>query len=223
MMKELQSFFQVLSIPGIIVTPRVSKIHGKPIVQSASGRCELGDLLVVIKYHRPDGLIEAKSIIYQIKLSRNNSSICDIDKTQLSLLTDWPTFSFGGSSYNISPLSLEFGSYMLEPRNPPCGSCLPTKYRCYGICTDAVLVRSLGPNSVNISSQVYARGDANNFFSHLVFEIGENHINKGVNDFVEALYRYVGLSPDPPDEFIGYSVNLEDDGFGIFELNVRTD
>ena len=223
LINQLNTFFNSLSIQGVLFSSRNTPIHAKPIVNTQNGRCELGDLLVVIKYHLSTDLIEAKSIIYQIKLCKNNSSVCYINQRQLSLLCDWPSFSFGGKTYNITPSTLEFGSYMLEPRNVLKGNHLFKKYKCYGISPDATLVKKLGPTAIDITSPMYARGDANNYFSHLAFEIGEHHCNQSVKDFIEALYRYIDLSPDPPGEFDEDSLDSPDDGFAVIEINVKTE
>lgn len=224
---NMKSFISSLKISGLSLSCRAEVIHQKPLVSFSSRNCELGDLLVVVKYHLPSGGFEAKSMIYQVKLTRGNSLICDIKQNQLDLLCDWPQFSFGRASsggpitYNIRPYTLEFGSFMLEQRNPSAGSYLVGKSSCYGICPYAMFVRHIGPNSVKIDNSPYTRGDANHFFSHLIFEIGEHHVNQPVRDLVDALYRYLGLTPDPPDEFIGYWEEFEDDGFAIIETNVE--
>lgn len=214
-----------LNISGLSFSCRTSKIHQKPIVSLPSGkRCELGDLLAVVKYQLSSGDLEVKSIIYQVKLAQVSSLTCNINQTQLNLLTSWPPFSFGRASngglvtYNIRPHTLEFGSFMLEQRNPSLGSYLGRKYRSYGICPFAILVNRIGPNIVNIARFPYTKGDVHNFFSHIIFEIGEHHINHPVKNLVGALYRYVGLSPDPPDEFSEYREDTEDDGFAVIEI-----
>ncbi len=231
LINELTAFFGSLSISGINISCRCKEIHQKPIVRPATpkswGSCELGDLIVVIKYHLSSGDVEAKSIIYQVKLASGTSSYCSIDQNQLALLADWPPFEFGLKAnggpkvYHITPSTVEFGSYMLELRGPNRGQYLPFS-RSYGICPYALLVRSHGPTSIDISDRIYARKDSNNFFSHLAFEIGEPHLNKPVADLIDALYRHIGLSPDPPDEFKGYYKETNEDGFAVIEVNVRS-
>lgn len=217
-----------LSIPGVSITSQFAEIHQKPIVTYDSNkRCELGDLLVVIKYIGSDGSFEAKSIIYQIKLAGSGTTKCHIDRKQLDLLCDWPSFSFGTAApggprtYTVTPTTLEFGSFMLEQRNPPSGGYLTWRPHCYGVCPHAMLTRSLGPGTVDIGRPFYARGDAHNLFSHLAFEIGEHHSNQQVKDLVEALYRCVGLSPDPPAEFGDYLIESEDDSFAVLEVRLE--
>lgn len=127
------------------MTCRVSKIHGKPIVKGPDNKpmCELGDLLVVVKYHLPGGIIETKSIIYQVKLSRGESTTYDISAKQCLLLSQWPQFSFGRGTdgkpqvFNLLPKTLEFGSYMLEPRE---GFRRIGRWRGYGIAPTAIRV-----------------------------------------------------------------------------------
>ena len=224
---NINSNFNNLNIAGLSLSCRTSNIHRKPIVSLASGkRCELGDLLAVVKYQLSSGDSEVKSIIYQVKLAQASSFTCNIDQTQLDLLTNWPPFSFGRASnggtvtHTIRPYTLEFGSFMLEQRNPPLKQYLARKYRSYGICPFAKLVNKVGPSTVDIRGFPYTKGDIHNFFSHVIFEMGEHHFNKPVKYLVDALYRHVGLSPDPPDEFNEYQENTEDDGFAVIEITV---
>jgi hypothetical protein len=223
LLANLPTFFNSFNIPGIYFSARSHSIHAKPLVNTSNGRCELGDLLVVIKYNPDPIILEAKSIIYQIKLSQTSSSrYCSIDQRQLSLLCDWPQFSFGGVTFNLTPKAIEFGSFMLEPRNPSPAINTFGRYFCYGKCPHAMMVRQLQNNrTVDLDYLPYTRPDANNFFSHLAFEIGEHHSNQPVQDMINALYRFVGLAPDPPGEFKDDYIEVEGDGFGVLEINVR--
>lgn len=219
---ELERSFNGLSLPGIdSLTRKTLKIHQKPIVTFPSGRCELGDLLVVIKYHGLNGELETKSIIYQVKMASGKSTDCKIDQTQLGLLCDWPSFVFGGTPYTLNPRSWKFGSFMLEPRNSPKGIFLPRNAHYYGICPSARLVRKGGPLKIDIQKPFYAIADVENYYRHMIFKIGEHHSNKPVADLVDALYRYVGMLPDPPDEFAGFHEYSEEDSFAVFELNFK--
>lgn len=223
LINQLSTSVSSLGHLGLNVWCRYAEIHQKPIVRFKRKRCELGDLLVVVKYHLSNGATEVKSIIYQIKLSQSNSTLCKIDQVQLELLCDWTTFTFGRkatgyNTFSIKPKTLEFGSFMLEPRSPTPGQNL--KFGCYGTCPYAELVRNHGGLSVDLSTLPYTRGDASNFFSHIAFEIGEHHQNRAVKRLVDTLYRYVGLSPDPPREFEDFSKVVEDDGFAIIEINL---
>lgn len=226
LIKELDSRLSQIKISNIKITCRHIEIHQKPIVKTSTGNCELGDLLIVVKYHLQDFTIEAKSIIYQVKLSDYSSKKCSIDQIQLNLLKNWVPFEFGRKrngglqQYFIQPQTLEFGSYMLEPRDPVQGDFIPNKAKCYGTCPSAWSVHQEGTRTVDLTSLQYTRGDAQTLLSHLIFEIGEHHNNRPVQQLIDALYRYAGLSPDPPDEFENFWEEMEEDGFAILEINV---
>src|SRR5947207_466267 len=85
------------SFNGVRLTCRSHEVHQKPRVRvpSRNFQCELADLLVVVKYRLTTGDIERKSILFQVKLSKANSSECAIDQNQLTLLAEWPSFDFG--------------------------------------------------------------------------------------------------------------------------------
>lgn len=235
---NLEVFFnnylkQFLSSIGIFVTYKSKIIHQKPIVKFGVNKCELGDLLVVVKYHYDPNNWEAKSIIYQVKLTqKSNNFRCNINQKQLKLLCDWPPFSFGKTltgvpqPFDITPKTIEFGSFMLEPRNPPHGRVVFGRHNgYYGICPHAKLVRLKlqGARSVDISSFPYTRGDAENFFNHLLFEIGEHHSNQKVQELIDALYRHIEWYTDPPEEFDGYWIKKEDDGFAVIEIAIKAE
>ncbi|MCE5204126.1 MAG: hypothetical protein LLG24_07955 [Actinomycetia bacterium] len=219
-------------------------MHQKPIVaMKPGGRCELGDLLVVVKYHLLDGTTEKKSIIYQVKLTDSKRAQCKIDQKQLRLLRDWPDFEFGRRrdggprTYRIRPLTLEFGSYMLEPRRArntdvldPWVADVPLLLgeqslvwrRTFGFCPTAWQVSQDGPKSIAFSKLAHTTPDADALVSQLAFCLGEHHSNLPVDDLVSSLCRYVGLDPDPPDEFDGYiGKETRSSGFGVLELNVK--
>ena len=172
-----------------------------------------------MKYHLSGGIREKNSILYQVKMAAKGSTQCAIDQTQLELLSKWPKFEFGRKAtggpiqYTVQPVGLEFGSYMLEPRNANPGDYAVSWSNSYGVVPTAHLVRSEGPNTVDLKKLPYTRGDAQGIFSLLAFEVGEHDSNATAWDPVDALYRYAGLTPDPPNEFDGYS-----DPKGIFAV-----
>lgn len=226
----LAKLFGSITVPGIAFSARHAVTHAKPKVSFPGGPCELADLLVVVKYHTPTGTAAARSILYQIKMSqKGRPTKYDIDQKQLKLLSTWPTFSFGlkadasRAQYSITPTTLEFGSYMLEPRDAVKGDIHTNKSRCYGVCPYATQVAAVGAHTVGMNSLKYNRGDVQNFFSHLAFEIGEPHTTAGVKNLIEALFRHVGLAPDPPDEFEGFYAEPPEDGFAVLEVNVKED
>jgi hypothetical protein len=228
---KLEDYFNNrCNIPNLFMSCKAKVIHQKPIVLFNNKRCELGDLLIVVNYILEPDIYETKSIIYQVKLSKKPTSLVyEINQKQLELLCDWPSFSFGNKidgneqKFNISPKSLEFGSFMFEPRSAFLGSHVWGKYLCYGICPHARLVRLKGGRTVRIDSFFYTRGDADNFFSHLAFEIGEHHCNQEVKDLIDALYRHIEFATDPPHEFDGYWIEKKDDGFAVIEINIKSE
>ena len=219
---------------------RARSIHARPIVRMIpGGRCELGDLVVVVKYHLLDGTVEKKTIIYQVKMTNRRRSHCSISAKQLRLLTTWPPFEFGRRRdggprrYRVKPRTAEFGSYMLELRDPrstsksvtygpvAVGRSQEVNMQTFGVSPTAWHVKQAGARSVPFPLK-QAASDVDAWVSHICFQIGEHHATSGVEDLISALYRYVGLDPDPPEEFHGYlRENEEPQGFGVVEINVE--
>ena len=229
LVKEFENNYALLSPNGYKLNINSAIIHHKPIVSYIFNgniiRCELGDMLVTIKYHLSSGAIETKSIIYQIKLAKGDSDKCIIDNDQLVLMSYWPSLYFGKKSdggqkeYRVFPITLEFGSYMLELRSPKSENRLKY-YKSYGTCPYAIQIMTYGPKEIYLNKGMYCRCDYSNIFSQLAFDIGESHINTGICNLVEALYRYIGMAPDPPHEFDEYSNVIDGDGFSVMEINV---
>lgn len=228
-----------VKVPGLNVSCRAEEVHQRPRVRvpSRNFSCELGDLLVVVKYRLRDGTVERKSLIYQVKLSSGRSGHYQINANQLSLLSDWPSFEFGRANglpqrFDISPLTTEFGSYLLFPRqraeiliNGQCGP-LYCKVEQRGVGPTARAIRLAGPSSVRADQFPTSRGEVHNFFAHLCFEVGEHHDwNPQVRNLVDAIYRFAGWQPDPPDEFRGFYNDTknprEEFGFAIIEFLVE--
>jgi hypothetical protein len=193
---ELQSAFQQLADQSYPFSCRISQIHQKPIVRiiNTGSRCELGDILVVVKYHLPGGVREKHSILHQVKMAAKDSTQCAIDQTQLQLLSNWPKFEFGRKAaggpiqYSVQPVGLEFGSYMLEPRNVNLGDYAVKWSNSYGVVPTAHLVRSEGPNTVDLKKLPYTRADAQGIFSLLAFEVGEHDSNEATKGtFVQSV------------------------------------
>lgn len=219
-------------VPGIQFTCRAEVTHQKPIVSSPFLRnsCELADLLIVINYKTSSTTHEAKSILYQVKLSHSPNSpyTCSINQTQLNLLSGWPPFAFGRSAngtynqFTINPTSLEFGSYMLECRSAIPGQYTNANNKYYGSSPCALRVArelSGGSSSCNINLH-FVLGDVPLFFNHLSFLAGEHHSSIPVANLIDAIYRYCNWQPDPPKEFEEFETVINDDGFGIIEITV---
>lgn len=221
---------------GINAQVRATVVHKRPIVgyTSAAGnpeRCELADILFVVKYLQPNGTFDGKAILHQAKATKTaGSMICDIDQRQLELLVDWPTFEFGLAAaggpqpYSIAPTTQEFGSYMLMRRRPVVGQHIAPNRRDYGIAPSAWIVSAAGPATANISALPFSLLASSIIFNHVAFIHGEPHATAGVQQLVNALYRYVSWLPDPPDEFDGYSTSkptaTRDPLFAIFEVKI---
>jgi hypothetical protein len=240
LLSQMKRVFDTIRLAGLNLTCRIARTHQKPKVaveDPSSFQCELADLLVVVKYQIEPGVVERKSLFYQVKLCEGDTSKCKIDPNQLELLTSWPRFTFGrkGSgftSYSLRPKTLELGSYMLMLRAPASGNFIRCRnYFCnlhaYGISPCATDVKKEGPLSVDIASFPYAKNAPEVFFSHIAFEIGEPHeFDPELDGLVGALYRHLGIEEDPPGEFDGFTreVNPEEEpGFALIELTVKRD
>jgi hypothetical protein len=237
LLSQVEDKLNSVSLGGLNVRCRTKETHMKPRVRVQAPRafqCELADLLVVVKYVSASNAIERKCLFYQVKLCDTGTLNCKINPDQPELLCDWPSFEFGlkadggPRTHSINPHTLEFGSFMLMQRNPGHGSFVPCRSHfcniwAYGVSSHALAVRKDGPSFVDISTFPYATNSAEAFFRHLAFEIGEDHdFNQTVHSLVEALYRHLGLDPDPPTEFDGYfrSCGEEEPGFALIEITV---
>ena len=235
LLKEVKNVLENVKLPGLNIRCRTKETHQKPIVRVQAPRpfqCELADLLVVVKYAFGPKQIERKSLLYQVKLC-DSEPYCKIDTDQLELSCDWPEFEFGllsqggPSSYSFSPHTLEFGSFMLMRRAPALHDFIPCRshfcyFNSYGVSPHALAVRRSGPRTVDVSKFPYAASAAEALFSQLAFEIGEHHEwNPKIAALIDALYRHLGIDPDPPAEFDGYfrEVGEEELGFGLIEVD----
>lgn len=217
--RDFKPYINGLRIPGATLTCKAEEIHGRPIVTLSGGqRCELGDYMVVIKYKQGATVIGRKIVICQYKRSHNNT--WSINQTQLTLLRDWPVFQFGRvatgiNSFSLNPTRPEFGSYQLIND------------------LNRGRISNLYGNAYEVSAR--QRGthvhtaDAANFFYDvqvafsllLAWEIGEPIIpSSDIENFVSALYRYIGWEEDPPDEFNDFSTQNSEGGFWAIEITV---
>jgi hypothetical protein len=237
LLAEFQTRFTSFAAGHLQINCRTAQVHQKPIVKTNQFRCELADLLVVVKFRAASGVAEKKSILYQVKMCKAGTFQATIDQHQLDLLTKWPQFQFGRKAngtaeiFSIQPRTIEFGSYLIAQRSPKQHQWLPRPifpwfcYPCYGVAPSALTVQREGPKRVNCDSISEPCSDVCNMIRHLVFDLGEPHFfNPEVQRLVGSLYRYVGLSPDPPKEFDGYTkeISRDDIGFGVVEFSVST-
>ena len=82
---------------GLHLECRAAGIDARPMVDATHGRCELGDLLVHVKYVGAGGATVSRAIIYQLRLTSGRSRACTINSRQLELLYRWPPFEFGAA------------------------------------------------------------------------------------------------------------------------------
>lgn len=238
LLAEFRTRFTNFPAGHLQINCRTAEVHQKPIVKTDQFRCELADLLVVVKFRTASGVTENKSILYQVKMCNAGTLRVTIDQQQLALLTEWPGFQFGRKAngnaelFSIQPRTVEFGSYLIAQRAPKDKQWLPPPlfpwfcYPCYGVAPSALTVQREGPKRVNCGSISEPCSDVCNMIRHLVFDLGESHVfNPEVQRLVDSLYRYVGLSADPPKEFDGYTceINRDDIGFGVIEFSISTE
>lgn len=127
------------------VRTRVRSIHGRAIVEiiADGSRCELGDLLLVVKYTKGATVLGQKVVVFQAKLGRSG---WDINPIQHRLLSEWPPFRFGNTQrhagphqFHLRPREREFGSYLLARRTSGMDP-LPQGYPgCYDYCPLSLL------------------------------------------------------------------------------------
>lgn len=206
----LKKYLNGKRIGSITLHCETGRVHQKPIVEfERNKRCELGDYFVVVKYVDNTRPLGRKLVIYQVKRESGDYT-WRINLTQMRLLRDWPRFTFGKDNegrqqwFHLQPRTRELGSYWLARLNQHgplslVGSAISISHNVQGdlfsLPTSDLLLS--GPTAI---------------FCQLVWGFGEYvRPNSRLEDFLKALYRYVKLDDDPPDEFEGFS-----DGEGSF-------
>lgn len=223
----LRAFLNSYRIPGITFSCITGRNHGKPKVKfrGTSTGPELGDYFINVKYFNGRKLLGKKFINYQFKIKDRTKDQWKIDQRQLRLLRDWPYFEFGKKGkinrFNLNPKTPEFGSYWLIQRDHQINfrrggwSILPRVTRGYDIVADATHISNVqvkGKIDINgVNSTLYPFTGTEAILLQLMWKIGEFiEPNSDIENFVETLYRYLGMSPDPPNEFKNYSTNPDD-------------
>jgi hypothetical protein len=218
-----ESYLNGQRIPGLSFDCRTKEIHSSPLVNyGPSKTCELGDYIIIVKYRIRGVVIGEKIIIYQLKRTHKNS--WSIDQKQLTLLKDWPTFSFGRrlkviNSFSLRPTRPEFGSFVLikDPKNGPHRSTL------FGTAYDVFNNQTGHTVRISDNDKFYPYG-LFSYFKLLTWEIGEPIIpNTDIADLISALYRYMEWEEDPPDEFIRFEKKGEENSFWGIEINVNSE
>ena len=237
--KPLETMLNGFHIKGISFRCRTVEIHQKPIVKyGRNSKCELGDYFVNIKYIDKRKLLGRKLIIYQFKMDQHPLS-WKIDKKQLKLLCEWPTFKFGNkikgyNTFTLTPKTPDLGSYWLASKQPIISKfSIGDPWRRYFqldfydiVKTSSSIKRELTRRSFNftISPPYFDHGlfGAVSLVLQLMWRHGE-FIEAGTpfDDFLDTLYRYVNWAPDPKGEFDGFkSENENKSGFWGVEILV---
>lgn len=201
----------------LLLRCRTKRVHQKPIVEFAGTRCELGDYFINVKYFDSGHLLGRKLVVYQVKRSSGDGR-WDIDPTQLRLLSDWPRFQFGRKdlgnwSFSLNPRTPDLGTYWLANLGPE----VP-----FSVATTAPSVSQAVRHSrfEGDGHRLLLRGAAI-LCSQLAWRYGELiELNSPAEQFLSAMYRYVGFAEDPPDEFEGFS--SERGPFWGMEITVST-
>lgn len=232
---SFQNFINSYKIPGIDFVCKAKEIHRKPIVQMLdSTRCELGDYFINVKYMSNGRLLGKKLIIYQFKIGNGK---WNIDQKQLKLMKDWPTFAFGRSasgvkSYNLHPKTVELGSYWLVDSSCFCSRGFYSSgfyssgfygsgfYSSGGLSSALDIYNYQHNNRLgNHEAQKIRLCGETGLISQLGWKSGELiEKDSDLSDFLDALYRYIGFDPDPPDEFDGFTTKEGSGSFGGVEI-----
>lgn len=219
---KLQEFYNNLQLPGLYLNCRTKRIHGKPKVTYGNGRnCEIGDYFIVVKYIHNGQVIGKKIIFYQLK--RTHQASWKIDQRQLTLLKDWPSFSFGKqydatNSFNLRPITTELGSFVLV-RNV--SEPWPYHSDVFGTAYDIFQTQNENQRiGRNESFKLRIRAAVAHFHL-LTWEFGEPIIpNTDIADFTSAIYRYMDWHEDPPNEFDNYQNTGQKKFFWGVEITV---
>ena len=210
-----------ITFPNLHISCRANEIHAKPkVTYGIRKSCELGDYFMVVKYKYRNSIIGKKMIIFQFK--RTHSTSWKIDKKQLELLKNWPSFKFGlkYDSYNnfkLRPTRPEFGSYVLIGDS----NFGLEKSNLYGTAydIDAALNNYKSINKSNYRNLYYC--SIFSYFNLLCWKIGEPVINgTDINDFFNTLYRFMNWEEDPPKEFDRFEKIGENKAFWGVEVTI---
>jgi hypothetical protein len=215
-----EGYINSLRVPGINFSCRTKEIHGKPIVSYGSNqRCELGDYIVVVKYKNGAVVIGRKVIVCQHK--RNYKKSWSINQKQLTLLRDWPTFTFGKvangyNTFSLNPSRPEFGCFVLVADYSK-GMFLSNLY---GNAYEISLIQD--GDKIKESDSYKFWYDSQIALNHLlIWEFGEPIVpGNDIEKFTSALYRYLDWEEDPPDEFAEFQEPTEEGGFWGVEITV---
>ncbi len=218
---RLQEYLNSLNFDDFAIQCQAVEVHRKPIVKiNSSERCELGDSFINVKYIIDGETIGKKLTIYQYQYSKRKPK-WTIKQKQLKLLRDWPTFAFGNMQKGIR-------SFSLRPKTPYLGS------YCLGIKNDQSFyfpgldIDCLQSNAtIDLTNQPiqFLRLSSIAIFHQMAWRIGEPvYHHSDLHDFLDALYRFVQLYKDPPEEFYKFqTVERDSASFWGLEICISTE
>jgi hypothetical protein len=204
---------------GSLIRVRSGFTHRKPMVNLTTpylgvAKCELGDILFVLKIIEKKQLLVYKASLQQVKISSKSSY--DIPIHQWKLYKDFSkiSFSFNGKTWNIKPRTKYFANFLISDladfhiiNNR---SSFPIGYEI-----------NQNPTEVRLKKFVseYSYLSFYSFITQFMKgKIAENVKHGKMKKFVESLYISCGLLPDPPEKYFEYK---EPGGFGIIEITIK--
>ncbi len=213
---RLQEYLNSLNFDDIAIECKAAEIHQKPIVKINSvERCELGDYFINVKYIINGVTIGKKLIIYQYQYSKRKPKWA-VKQKQLKLLKDWPTFAFGNRQKGVR-------SFSLRPKTPYLGSyclCIKNDQSFYFPSFDIHFLQSNSTIDLTNKPIQFLRLASIAIFHQIAWRIGEPiYDHSDLHDFLDALYRFVKLSKDPPNEFYKFQT-VERDTVSFWGLEI---
>lgn len=212
-----------------------------------ASRVEPGDILFVVKHKNQFGRIQEKRVSFvQVKISKNpNEFSWDIQYHQQEFALNHRKyqFHFGNqtskkagippkTTFTLTSKSKWLFSYLLmsmrkmhfsvsptfveiyRPVHCPTTKGTPFKFYFFGRYP-------LTPESLSVRINNEFVGSWYPIWAYKFLQrngIGAHAETGDLKDLVDALYRLVGLLPDPPEEFEGYT---EEGTFGIIEFTIQ--
>jgi hypothetical protein len=212
------------------ITARTKFCHQKPYAyfidpskMFGKTKTELGDYLLVCKYKSPEGIIDQRALFLQAKKAASNFHI-EKHQLQFYLSIDNILFKFGNRLYkneknkpivwrNISTKN-DFGDYMLMSDAP--GNVDALDVSTHNISHSAFSFPTISKTSTPIyicNKTICCDHPLIDFLSLF----GKGTPVKGCfKEFIELIYKKLGMEPDPSEENEGFWE--EEKRFGLIEV-----
>lgn len=230
-----------LDIKAKVVHQKPYALFDPNNVPCGKKKLELGDILFVVKYvHTPMRPIEMRSSFLQAKLTKKNTWKITAHQQEFLMNPNKYKFKFGkkwGKKYQERQItskskwlftyllmSTQFPNLTANPeivdlwRQKPCKDyTIPANF----------LVPVFYSKTPTFSGFVWYNKFISGGYALWLYKflrkngLGGHIVNNGrvsnleLKDLVDAIYRFVRLQPDPPDEFEGY---YEEGTFGVVEF-----